>query len=94
MRPTLQALSERGLHIGAVSNADTLVLDRIANVLGVRDLFDSLLCSEEARSCKPDGAIFRPALERAECAPGKALFVGDSPGEDIAGAQALGCEPY
>lgn len=54
------------------------------------DLFRSLLCSEEAQSCKPDSGIFQVALQRAGCAPDEAVFVGDTPQHDIAGAVAAG----
>ena len=43
-----------------------------------------------ARSCKPDGGIFREALRRAGCAPAEALFVGDTPDHDVLGANRAG----
>ena len=90
MRSTLEALRERGLHLGGVSNADDSELDAMVASLGVRDIFHHLLSSETARSCKPDPAIFRQALARAGCAADEAVFVGDAPDTDMAGAAALG----
>jgi len=87
---TLQALRARGLHIGMVSNIDEDQLAHLLEVAGVRPYFDSLLSSEAAGACKPHAAIFEEALRRAGCAPGEALFVGDTLAQDIAGANAMG----
>jgi putative hydrolase of the HAD superfamily len=93
MHATLQELRRRGIHVGAASNADCAQFEAMVDALEVRTLFDSLLCSEEAQSCKPDPRIFEIALERAGCAPAEALFVGDTPAQDIAGAEAVGMRP-
>jgi len=87
---TLQALRERGLHVGMVSNIDEDQLAHLLEIAGVRPFFDSLLSSEAAGACKPHAAIFEEALRRAGCAPGEALFVGDTLAQDIAGANAMG----
>jgi putative hydrolase of the HAD superfamily len=90
---TLRELRRRGVHVGAASNADEREFYAMVDSLQVRDLFDSLLCSETARSCKPDQGIFRIALERAGCAPHEAIFVGDTPDADIVGAELAGMRP-
>ncbi len=87
---TLRAVRARGLHVGLVSNIDDDQLDHLIDVAGLRDAFDSLLSSEAAGACKPDPAIFAEAVRRAGCAPGDALFVGDTLAQDIAGANAAG----
>ena len=87
---TLTELRARGVHVGIVSNADILQLDGMVAQAGVAPYCDSILCSEEAGSCKPDAGIYLEALRRAGCAPGEALFVGDTPDHDIAGANAVG----
>jgi 2-haloalkanoic acid dehalogenase type II len=87
---TLRELKRRGLHVGMVSNIDQDHLEYLLDIAGIREHFDSLLSSETARSCKPDQAFFRQALERAGCEPAAALFVGDSLPQDIAGANQAG----
>jgi putative hydrolase of the HAD superfamily len=87
---TLGALRERGLHLGVVSNIDRDQLAHMGELAGLDRYFDSLLSSEEARSCKPDPAIFAEALSRADCEPEEALFVGDNLVQDIAGANRVG----
>ena len=57
---------------------------------GLAPYVDSALSSEAAQSCKPHPAIFAEALRRAGCAPHEALFVGDTPREDVAGPQFVG----
>jgi len=86
----LQALRDRGVHVGSASNADCDQFESMVDALEVRHLFDSLLCSEDAQSCKPDQRIFQIALERAGCAPHEAIFVGDTPDHDIVGAERAG----
>jgi putative hydrolase of the HAD superfamily len=87
---TLARLRDAGLHLGIVSNIDEHELVELTTLAGLRGRFDSLLSSEAAGSCKPDRRIFEIALERAGCAPGEALFVGDTLGQDVAGANAIG----
>jgi HAD superfamily hydrolase (TIGR01509 family) len=87
---TLRELRRREIHVGAASNADCDQFERMVEGLKVRPYFDSLLCSEDARSCKPDPVIFRIAIERAGCEPHEAVFVGDTPAHDIVGAEAAG----
>jgi putative hydrolase of the HAD superfamily len=87
---TLQALNDRGLHMGIVSNIDADQLERIAARAGLERYFHWLLSSEEAGSCKPDQGIFQEALRRAGCAPHEALFIGDSLDADVAGSNAAG----
>ncbi len=87
---TLSTLRARGLHVGMVSNIDEDQLGHLLEISGVRPYFDSILSSERAGSCKPDGAIFERALRSAGCASHEALFVGDSRPADVAGANATG----
>ncbi|MFI5317483.1 MAG: HAD family hydrolase [Myxococcota bacterium] len=90
VRETLGELRARGLHLGMVSNIDDDQLEHLLEIAGVRADFDAVLSSERARSCKPAPGIFEQALASAGCAPGDALFVGDSLFHDVGGANALG----
>jgi len=87
--PALIDLRERGERLVAVSNWDCSlpeVLDRV----GVGELLDGAVSSAAAGARKPDPAIFGPALELAGVSPAEALHVGDTPAEDVEGAQAAG----
>ena len=59
-------------------------------MLELSDVFPIILISEEVGSWKPDPAIFYRALELGNASPAEAVFVGDSPDHDIAGARAAG----
>jgi 2-haloalkanoic acid dehalogenase type II len=87
---TLAELRTSGLRLGVVSNIDDDYLQPMLVRAGLTDVLHQWTSSEEARSCKPDAAIYRYACAKAGCAPEQVLFVGDSPEQDIAGARALG----
>lgn len=59
-------------------------------LLGIADRIDYLVTSEEAGRDKPDRPIFELALQKAGCAPGEALMVGDNFRHDILGAYGAG----
>jgi putative hydrolase of the HAD superfamily len=61
--------------------------------LGISTLFDVVLISEAEGIRKPDRAIFDMAVNRCGVSPTEAMFVGDHPEVDIAGAQAAGLVP-
>jgi putative hydrolase of the HAD superfamily len=90
--PTLIALRERGVRLVVVSNWDWSLHERLAET-GLTPLLDGALASAEVGSAKPDGAIFRAALELAGARPEEAWHVGDTPAADVEGARAAGIRP-
>jgi putative hydrolase of the HAD superfamily len=58
--------------------------------LGINRFFNAVLVSEDVGWRKPHIKIFEEALRRLETAAKETVYVGDSPLEDIKGAQALG----
>ena len=88
---TLQGLRAAGLHIGVVSNIDNDQFEVLWERCGLAPLVDAVTTSEDARSCKPDSAIYRAALDKADGpSPQEVIFVGDSLHQDVAGANPLG----
>lgn len=74
-----------------VSNfTDALPVRRAISRLGWADHFRAIYVSADLGVRKPHPEIFRRALAAADCSPADALFVGDDPEEDIAGAAAAG----
>ena len=61
-----------------------------AQRLGIAQYLDLNVTSEEMGFRKPDPRMFTTALERAGCAPGDAVMVGDRLDNDIAPAKRLG----
>lgn len=90
--PTLAALKDRGLRLGAVSNtySSGQVIRRQLAERGLLPYLDSVVASSDVLVLKPHPAIFRRALEELEVRPEEAVFVGDSLIADVRGAQALG----
>lgn len=87
---TLRELRQRGLHVGMVSNINDDQLRHLLEAADITELFDSILSSEQAQSCKPHRGIYEIALRRAGCAAPAALFVGDTLRQDVAGANRVG----
>lgn len=87
--PVLQALHDRGLALGVVSNFDYR-LYAILGGLGLQRYFDSVTISSEAGFAKPAPGIFAAALERHRLTPSEVIHVGDSEALDVKGAAAVG----
>ncbi len=85
----LDALRDRGLRLGVISNWDT----RLPEVLRQLDLarrFDAVVYSSAVGVEKPDSRIFRRALRELGVESRAALHIGDSRLEDVEGAIAAG----
>ncbi|HEX2483991.1 MAG TPA: HAD family hydrolase [Myxococcota bacterium] len=87
---TLTALRAAGIHTAIVSNIDEDYLVPMIERAGLAPHLDAWTSSEAAGSCKPHAAIFEHALRLAGARPAEAVFVGDSPEHDIAGARRIG----
>jgi putative hydrolase of the HAD superfamily len=86
---TVRALKEAGHRLGVVSNAEGRV-ERDLLGAGYAGLFETVVDSHVVGVEKPDPAIFRIAMERMNVTPGTAIFIGDVPAVDVAGARAAG----
>jgi HAD superfamily hydrolase (TIGR01549 family) len=85
--PTLALLRDHKLKLGLVSNTGRDLARFVAHHgLDV----DAAVASGAHGKTKPHPAIFHAALERLEVEPADAVMVGDSPDDDVAGAQAVG----
>ena len=58
--------------------------------LALSPMFHTILISDAEGISKPDRQIFLRALERLDANPAQAVFVGDHPEVDVAGARAAG----
>jgi putative hydrolase of the HAD superfamily len=92
--PTLEALCARGYRLGLVSNTPwgtpPYLWEKQVERFGLTDLLEARAFSSAIGRRKPDPAAFRDVLARLDVAPDQAVFVGDTPEEDIAGARAAG----
>lgn len=76
--------------LGLISNFDhgptaRAILDRT----GIAPFLDLILISDELGQRKPHAAIFETACQALRIRPQEAIFVGDSPSIDIAGAKGV-----
>lgn len=85
----LAALHERGYRIGVIANQSAGTADRL-RAWGLLKHIDLVVASAEEGVAKPDPAIFRIALERADCAPNEAVMIGDRLDNDVLPAKAVG----
>lgn len=75
---------------GIVSNVDEVDLEAILTNHGLRPTI--AVSSERVMSYKPEGLIFRTALEEMGLPASRVVHVGDSPKADIAGAIEVGLD--
>jgi putative hydrolase of the HAD superfamily len=76
--------------LGVVSNGSPDVQYRKLEKLGIKDIFDCIIISDEVKVRKPDPRIFQIAAERLNIKPEKCLHIGDSYSADVVGAQNAG----
>jgi len=79
--------------VALVSNFDhSLTARRIIERDGAYPYFHHVVISEEHGWRKPHPRIFTDALNALKVTPSEALFVGDSPNDDIVGARQVGMD--
>lgn len=85
---TIDALAQRGLILGLLSNADEDFLQGALSRGRLR--FSVIQSSESLRVYKPHRAMFAALCARLGCEPSAVLYVGDSPIADVNGARNAG----
>lgn len=79
--------------VGLVSNFDHAPTARaILRRHGVSDCFHATLISDDFGRRKPHPAIFHAALDRLGAKSQDAIYVGDTPADDVVGARAAGID--
>ena len=95
----LRQLSERGVRLGIVSNADGTIEEQLRRGeicqvgAGVGVPVLAIIDSHVVGVSKPEAEIFRHALEPLGVEPERALYVGDTVRYDVRGARAAGLKP-
>ncbi len=89
---TMKMLKQRGLVLGLITNATKQAVSAYRD-LGLEPYLDVVLTSEEAKTDKPDPAIFQIALEKAGVGSSESIFVGDQYDVDIVGARRADITP-
>jgi putative hydrolase of the HAD superfamily len=89
--PVLADLRSRGLKIGLVSNTSR---DLDSFIRHFKLDVDAWIASGTHGKVKPSPSIFRAVLELLQVEPEAAVMVGDSPADDVEGAQAIGMRAF
>jgi putative hydrolase of the HAD superfamily len=87
---TLVALRASGRRLGLITNGSVRMQSRKLECLALTSMFDAVLISDAEGISKPDVEIFHRALDRLKASRAQAVFVGDHPEVDVAGARAAG----
>jgi putative hydrolase of the HAD superfamily len=87
--PALRDLRARGLRLVVASNWDCS-LPQVLDEAGLAPLVDGVVASAVVGADKPAPAVFEAALALARCSAERAVHVGDSPSNDVAGARGAG----
>lgn len=87
----LERLSLTGYRLGLISNFfDDGWIQRTIDNFGLRPWFSPILTSAGLGLRKPHPGIFHAVLEQWGLPPERTVMVGDTPSQDIAGAQSVG----
>jgi len=87
---TLKNIKESGLKLGVVTDAlNEKAYLRLTNTQ-LDFYFDVIVTRSISKEYKPSGRPFLIALNKLKVKPQNAIFVGDNPKRDIAGAKAVG----
>jgi len=77
--------------VGLISNfTHAPVIHRSLRKLGIHQYFNAIVVSEDVGWRKPAPQIFQDTLRRLQAKVDEAVFIGDSPIEDIKGAKDVG----
>jgi putative hydrolase of the HAD superfamily len=87
VRESLVRLRDR-FRLGLVTNGTSATQRAKLLALGIANLFDPVVISEEVGFRKPDVRVFELAIAGWGLPPESVLFVGDDPISDIQGAKA------
>ncbi len=90
--PVLDSLQQQGYKIGLVTNSmmSMWMRDIELRAYGIVDYFDARITSGDTGHMKPHPAIYERVLNLLDVEVETAVFVGDRPANDIAGANAVG----
>jgi putative hydrolase of the HAD superfamily len=89
---TLLKLKSLGFRLAIISNIDNEIIEPILRKLGIIDIFEAIVTSEELGFGKPNVKIFEETLKRLGISPKDAIFVGDSFANDVQGAKNVGMD--
>jgi putative hydrolase of the HAD superfamily len=89
-KPLLRQVQQR-CKVGLISNfTHAPVIYKSLRKMGINEFFNAIVVSEEDGWRKPSGKIFQDALKMLRVGAEEAVYLGDSPFEDVKGAMEAG----
>ena len=82
----LDALGERGIRLGIITNGDAVFQGNKIAKLGITERFEHIVASGDLGFAKPDRRIFHYACELFGVEPAQSVYVGDRLETDAIGA--------
>lgn len=74
-RDALERLADAGLRTGVLTNSARATAEQNLDTVGLRDLFQAVIGTEEVEAFKPDGRVYRHAASRLGAAPAELCLV-------------------
>lgn len=90
---TLKTLKERGYRLGCVTDGWADIQRGKLETVGLTDMFEVIVVSEEVQAPKPRPQMFEKALQELHLRPEETVYVGDVFAKDVLGAYRLGIRP-
>ena len=81
--PMLNKLKCMGLKLGLITNGPSELQRAKLKMLGLEDIFDTVLISGEFGAAKPDTTIFKEMAHLMNLRPEEMLYIGDNPLNDV-----------
>ena len=80
--------------VALITNFDhSLHIRKVLAEVGLDDIFDFVVISDEAGCKKPEPEIFKLALQKTNLKPDEVIYIGDNIYDDIEGAFSAGIKP-
>ena len=89
----LEELKGRGVKMGIITDGRSLTQRNKIKALGLEELMDSIIISEEFGSEKPDERNYKVVMEQFPDSR-EFVYVGDNPQKDFVAPNALGWKTY
>lgn len=95
-REFMECMKKHGIRIMICTDLTAHIQHRKIAALGIAEVIDGLVTSEEAGVEKPAPEIFARCLEKLGLSAEAVCFIGDDPRKDVEGAKAAGMRaiPY
>jgi putative hydrolase of the HAD superfamily len=94
VREFLEYCRRKKLRVAIVTDLTAAIQLRKIVFLGIEDLIDYVVTSEEAGKEKPSPYLFYIAMDRLKCRPDEVIMVGDDCEKDVLAARNLGINSF